>query len=238
MASIKDDRGYNQGFAPAKSTSVRMRRRASLILSGMQTTKDTRILEIGCGTGGLSYWLAARSSAQILATDLCVPFIEEAKKNYQLPNLRYEVTDFNHPGALPERQFDYIIGDGILHHLYHNLDDAFASMLRLLKEDGKILFLEPNLYNPYIYLIFSYSWLRTLAHLEPVEMAFSKPFITHTLTHAGFRNVKVDYTDFLLPGIPSFLIKPSIAIGSLLEKLPLLKQMSQSIFICAGKKQK
>src|SRR3990167_10114088 len=99
MATIKDDRGYSQGFVLSKSTIVRMQRRTDMLLSEMDMTQDTRILEIGCGTGEVSYWMASRSPAQVVGTDMCVPFIEEAKKKYQLPNLRYEVMDFNNPGS-------------------------------------------------------------------------------------------------------------------------------------------
>jgi len=95
--------------------------------------------------------------------------------------------------------------------------------------------LEPNLYNPYIYFIFSFPKLRALTHLEPDEMAFSKSFITTVLTRAGFKSVRVEYKDFLLPGIPDFLITPSIVVGALLEKIPLINKVAQSIFIKARK---
>jgi len=235
MATIKDDRGYSQGFVLAKSTTVRMQRRTELILSGMTITPATRILEIGCGTGEVSYWMASRSSAQVLGTDLCVPFIEDAKKKYQLPNLEYAVVDFNTPDSFSGQTFDYIVGNGILHHLYHNLDEVSSSMLRLLKEKGEIIFLEPNLYNPYIYFIFSFPKLRALTHLEPDEMAFSKRHITNVLTRVGFESVRVTYKDFLLPGIPDFLITPSVVAGAVLEKIPLLNKVAQSIFIKARK---
>lgn len=235
MASIKDDRGYSQGFVPSPSTTVRMRRRTELLLSEMSITPATRILEIGCGTGEVSYWMAEQSPAQVTGTDLCIPFIEGAKKNYQLPNLEYAVVDFNNPQSFPEGKFDYIVGNGILHHLYYHLDEAFVSMQRLLKEGGGIIFLEPNFYNPYIYFIFSYPMLRAKASLEPDEMAFSKRFITNVLTRAGFEDVRVEYKDFLLPGIPHFLITPSIWVGAVLERLPLVRNISQSIFIRARK---
>lgn len=236
--NIKDDRGYNQGFVLAKSTTVRMERRTDILLSEMQPTPATRILEIGCGTGEVSYWMAQRSVAQVLGTDLCVPFIEDAKKKYQLPNLQYAVVDFNNPDSFSDAQFDYIVGNGILHHLYHHLDEVLPNMKRLLKENGKIIFLEPNFYNPYIYFIFSYARLRAFAHLEPDEMAFSKHFIVAKLARAGFADIQVEYKDFLLPGIPSFLIAPSIVLGSILERVPFIKQVSQSIFIRASKSSK
>ncbi|MDB5195577.1 MAG: hypothetical protein JWO84_761 [Parcubacteria group bacterium] len=233
MASIKDDRGYNQGFALAHSSTVRMERRTDWLLGQMEITPATRILEIGCGTGEVSYWMAQRSVAQVVGTDLCVPFIEEAREKYRIPTLRYEVVDFHDATAFSGERFDYIVGNGILHHLYEGLDAACASMRRLLKDGGKMIFLEPNLYNPYVYLIFTYPWLRTLAHLEPDEMAFSKPFIRDTLARAGFEDIEIDYKDFLLPGIPDALIKPSIRIGDILEKLPLVRGVSQSLFIRA-----
>jgi hypothetical protein len=127
------------------------------------------------------------------------------------------------------------VGNGILHHLYDRLDEALLNMSHLLKDGGKIVFLEPNLCNPYVYLIFSYPWLRKLANLEPDEMAFTKSFVSKKLDSAGYRNISVDYKDFLLPGIPDFLIQPSIALGDILEKVPLCKNVSQSIFIRATK---
>src|SRR5690606_16500110 len=103
----------------------------------------------------------------------------------------------------------------------------------LLNENGKLIFMEPNIYNPYCALIFNIA--RDWAHLEPDEMAFSKTFITKLLQEAGFRNIQVNYKDFLLPGIPESLVKPSIAIGNVLEKIPVVKMVSQSLFIEAEK---
>ena len=231
MASIKDDRGYNQGFAPARSTTVRMQRRTDLLLSEMDPAPDKSILEIGCGTGEVSYWMAQKTPARVLGTDLCVPFIAEAAQNYQLPNLAYEVVDMNQADPLQGRQFDYVVGNGILHHLYYNLDEVLAGMRRLLKQNGKIIFMEPNYHNPYVFLIFSVPFLRRAANLEPGEMALSKRFITKKLKSAGFTHIEVEYKDFLLPGIPDFFIQPSIVAGDLVERIPLARHLSQSLFI-------
>jgi hypothetical protein len=113
------------------------------------------------------------------------------------------------------------------------LDNALATLLSLLDENGKIIFMEPNIYNPYCAVIFNLA--RDWANLEPDEMAFSKGFITQKLKSAGFSSSKVYYRDFLLPGIPDSLIQPSIIIGNVLEKIPVLKMVSQSLFIVAQK---
>ncbi len=236
MASIKDDRGYNQGFALGHSTIVRMQRRAEWMMSEMHTTPETSVLEIGCGTGEIAHWIAEKIPGKVLGTDLCVPFIDSAKKKFVLPNLRYAVLDFNNAAEMQGEHFDYIIGNGILHHLYDNLDTALVSLFALLKPHGKIIFLEPNLYNPYVYLIFSFPTFRKIAHLEPDEMAFTKTYITDKLVRAGYGDIYVQYRDFLLPGIPDLFITPSIVVGDVIEQVPLLRSMSQSIFICATKK--
>jgi len=66
-------------------------------------------------------------------------------------------------------------------------------------------------------------------------MAFSKGYITSLLSAAGYRDIRVEYKDFLLPGIPDALIAPSIAVGALVERIPWVRMLSQSIFISATK---
>jgi 2-polyprenyl-3-methyl-5-hydroxy-6-metoxy-1,4-benzoquinol methylase len=235
MASLKDDRGFNQMFAPTKAMQIRSERRCDMIISEMTITPETTILEIGCGTGEIASFIAQKTKAQVIGTDICVPFIEEAKEKHKFPNLSFDVLNFNSPETLQGKKFDYIIGNGILHHLYYHLDEALKNILFLLKDGGKLIFLEPNLVNPYVYLIFSYSYLRKKANLEPDEMAFTKSFIQEKLKKAGYSSSKVVYKDFLLPVIPDALIKPVIVVGDIVEKIPLLNKMTQSIFIVGNK---
>jgi len=235
MASLTDDRGYNQMFAPSKAMQIRSERRSDMIISEMQLTKDSKILEIGCGTGEIAAFIAGKVNAKVIGTDICIPFVEEANKKHKRDNLHFEYLDFNKPESLNGQKFDYIIGNGILHHLYYHLDDALVAIRALLKDGGKLIFLEPNLINPYVYLIFSYPYLRKKANLEPDEMAFTKSFIQEKLKKAGYKSSKVVYKDFLLPVIPDALIKPVIIVGDLVEKIPLLNKMTQSIFIIGNK---
>lgn len=233
MENIKDDRGFNQVWADTKSTRVRAERRCDYMISHMQPSPAKKVMEIGCGTGKNCFMLAQKTGMQVLGTDLCEPFIADARKNFVLPNLRFDVLDFNKADQFKGEKFDYIIGNGILHHLYHHLDDAFVNMKTLLKPGGRIIFMEPNIYNPYVYFIFSYDFLRKATYLEPDEMAFSKSFAIDKLKKAGYKNIQVEYKDFLLPGIPDFLITPSVVVGDLVEKIPVAKMVSQSIGIVA-----
>ena len=184
----------------------------------------------------MSHFIAEHSKMNVLGTDLCKPFIQEANNRYSLPNLTFDILDFNYPEKLQGKKFDYIVGNGILHHLYYQIDETFISLKNLLKEGGKIIFIEPNLVNPYCFVIFGTTdYFRNLAKLEPDEKAFTKCFLHKKLKKAGYKNLNIKNVDFLLPIIPDFLIKPSIVIGNVAEKTPLLKLMSQSVFICAEK---
>lgn len=240
MGSVKDDRGYNQGFKPSKTMDVRMERRCDYMISQMKINeKKQNILEIGCGTGEISYFISQKTHANILGTDICSPFIENAKKEYSSSNLKFAVLDFINTKSINEvvgnTKFDYVVGNGILHHLFNKLDESLTSINKLLINDGKLIFLEPNIFNPYCFLIFKFSFFRKLVKLEPDEMPFTKKYITKKLKASGYNNIKIEYRDFLIPGTPSSLIKPVITVGKIIEKIPLLNKLSQSIYITASK---
>jgi 2-polyprenyl-3-methyl-5-hydroxy-6-metoxy-1,4-benzoquinol methylase len=235
QTSIVDDRGYNQGFRETFALKKRMERRADWMIREMDVAAGRKVLEIGCGTGYVSYYIAEKTNMAVTGSDLCQPFIEGARDKYILPNLSYDTLDFNMAATSVHNKFDYIIGNGILHHLYYNLDEVLVTLKKILYPKGKIIFMEPNIYNPYVASIFKNKKLRKWAKLEPDEMAFSKSFITEKLRKAEFENIRIKYKDFLLPGIPGILVNPSIVIGDFLEKTPL-KFISQSILICAEKK--
>lgn len=239
MPSIQDDRGYNQGFKPSKSLDIRTERRCDYMVGRMDLKKNIRILEIGCGTGQLSYMLAKKTGKKVLGTDLCKPFIREAKSNYKLPNLDYQILDFNDKKSVAavtkKHKFDYLVGNGILHHLYYNLETSLKNINKLLAKDGRIVFLEPNFFNPYCLLIFNLAPFRKMAKLEPDEMTFTKGHITRLLKKTGFGDIRAEYKDFLVPGVPESLIKPVIAVGEVVEKIPVLNMLAQSLYVSAKK---
>ena len=66
-------------------------------------------------------------------------------------------------------------------------------------------------------------------------MAFSRKFLTRMLKKHAYHEINIEYKDFLLPNTPPFLINHTIALGSVLEKIPIMNYLSQSIFISAKK---
>lgn len=241
MASIQDERGFNQSFITTDASVIRLNRRFDYMIAQMDSTKlnsSTNVLEIGCAEGeGIDY-LVKKTSVRGLGIDISKKFIDVANEKYRNEKLSYEVADFNNPdsfnGEMAYGKFDYVIGNGILHHLYYNLDNSLVNLHKLLKPNGKIIFIEPNIYNPYITLIFKIPYLRKKAFLEPDEMAFSASFIRKKLQSAGFSNIKTEVRDFLLPNTPKGLVNTVIKVGDVLEKTPLT-YIAQSVFITAEK---
>lgn len=236
--SIIDDRGYNQGFKPSPSLTVRNQLRVAHLLRGIGIdARPHRLLEIGCGTGEYAELLARHPNVSVLGTDICQPFIDYAQRTYTGANIQFACFDFTDSAAVTAHvglhRFDGVVGNGILHHMYYHLNDVLAHIRGLLLPGGKIAFMEPNLFNPYIAAIFQIPVLRRWAKLEPSEMAFSRHFIVSALTRAGFHDIQVEYRDFLVPGTPQACIAPLVAVGNLLEQMPGINMLAQSLLIVA-----
>src|SRR4029450_3842827 len=152
MSSIVDERGFNQGFELSSPQKPRLQRRARAIVSEMRLPaerdrkRDVNILELGCGTGELAFELAKIAGARVTGVDRSQKFIDYASANYHQPNLRFLVANFSDSsrGAAQEK-YDYIVGNGILHHLYYGLDNVLPLLAPLLLPTGPLNFFEPQL---------------------------------------------------------------------------------------------
>ena len=113
------------------------------------------------------------------------------------------------------------------------MDNFLPALALWLRPGGRLIFWEPNLKNPYVFLIFKVAALRRMTRLEPEEMAFTPRFIQRKLTTAGFCQVRAIARDFLLPNTPAKLISLVVKMGDFLEKVPVVRGCAQSIFLTA-----
>ncbi len=104
-----------------------------------QLADGQEILELGCGWGSLSLYLAERfPDAQITAvsnSNTQRDFIENEKQLRGLDNVRVVTADMN-SFDVTERQFDRIVSIEMLEHM-KNYRQLLANVSRWLKPDGK-----------------------------------------------------------------------------------------------------
>jgi SAM-dependent methyltransferase len=133
----------------------------------------------------------------------------------------------------PDESFDVVFGSSILHHL--NLAPALGEIYRVLKIRGGIVFTEPNMLNPQIWLERNIPIIRKLTNNSPDETAFIRWVLKKDLINLGFKNVSIRPFDFLHPFTPDMLIPFISNIGNLVEKIPLVREIAGSLLIYASK---
>ncbi len=107
---------------------------------------DARIVEVGCGTGQMSLYLA-RGERIVIAADLCRASLElgaAAARRLGIGGVQFIEIDVHRPG-LRAGAFDIVYCSGVLHHT-PDPRAAFAPVARLARPGGLVIL---GLYNRY-----------------------------------------------------------------------------------------
>ena len=233
--TMRDERGYNQLFRPVGSSRYRAQRRHEWFIARARGRNARRILEIGCGTGEASAAMARATGVEVVGVDVSATFLQQARATHMASNLRFETLDVVSDDLARLGTFDFIFGNGILHHLIPRLNRVLRVLHELSSDDGGVAFIEPNLMHPACAFMFGTTIGRRVARLEPEEMAFRPGELRDALSQAGWCRVAVNARDFLLPGLPVPLIKPILMLESLCEPTWLAKWLAQSLFVTADR---
>jgi carbamoyltransferase len=107
---------------------------------------NTRVLEVGCGTGQLANFLAI-GCRTVIGTDLCMNSLrlaENFRRRQGLSRVRFLQMNLFRP-ALRDGQFDVVLCNGVLHYT-SDPHGGFRSIARLVRPGGHIII---GLYNRY-----------------------------------------------------------------------------------------
>ncbi len=98
-----------------------------------------RTLEVGCGTGSISAWLARQVApdGRAIAVDLDLSLVE-----VHVPNLEFRKEDIV-IGPVEPGSFDLVTARAVLHHVA-DADKAIANLIASLRPGGAILLIEPD----------------------------------------------------------------------------------------------
>ena len=152
--------------------------------------KGKQILDVGCGNGSLSFYLA-QEGANVIGIDLSKDLIEYCLEQSKELGLSIEFREMN--AQIPdfeEGSFDIILGSRIIHHL-PDVGLFFNTCKRLLKTKGFIAFIEPLKKNPIVELNRKY--------FAPKERTIHEhPLFIRDVTNAGKIFGNLEHYEFFL----------------------------------------
>jgi SAM-dependent methyltransferase len=205
----------------------RAKRRAQMIANSARLGPESYVLEIGCGTGIFTEMFAG-TGAKIVAVDISRELLDKAQaKGISTEQVQFLESRFEDCALIGP--FDAVIGSSVLHHL--EITPALATIYKLLKPDGILSFAEPNMLNPQIAIQKNISWIKKRMGDSPDETAFLCWNIHSLLCNAGFIDVQIKPFDWLHPATPLKLIDAVKKIGSILEKIPVIREFAGSLHI-------
>ena len=130
------------GYAPHDTlTALRARAERSQFaqLLDRAIPSDARVVEIGCGTGQMSLYLA-RASRSVVAADIAGTALQlgrDAARRFGVTSIQFVETDLHHAG-LRQDFFDVVYSAGVLHHTADPAA-AFACVTRLARPGGTVV---------------------------------------------------------------------------------------------------
>jgi SAM-dependent methyltransferase len=210
---------------------LRLERRVRMLCEAGAFQAGERLLEIGCGTGLVTERVHALTRATIVGTDISPDLIAEARS--LRPDLTFEVDNAERL-SFRDASFDAVYGSSILHHLA--IDAALAEMRRVLRPGGRIVFAEPNMLNPQIFVQKNVPIVKRWLGDTPHETAFVRWSLARRLRRLGYEAVVVTPFDFLHPLTPRPLIPLVTALGTLAERLPGVREIAGSCIIAARRR--
>ncbi|MEI3599441.1 class I SAM-dependent methyltransferase [Oceanobacillus sp. SE10311] len=187
------------------------------ILSGEAIDQSKSILEIGCGTGQTSAYIAEHYGCDVVALDNSNIMLDKAKQRFAAINSVIETIHGN-VERLPfaDHSFDFILSESVLS--FTNIALSISECQRLLKQGGKLLMIEIVHEQPlsekeekkikdfygFSQLLSENEWVRLLRQGGFEQVSVEKPtikFDEHDLKHATefspSENVSHEYFNIL-----------------------------------------
>lgn len=205
------------------------RKSRTYILNWFKThCSGKRVLDMCCGNGADSVFLAKECGAEVVGCDLSDVSLENcrslAEREGVAGSVRFDLEDAENM-SYDDNSFDVITEYGALHHV--DLPKVYAEMARVLRPGGRAICNETLGHNFFIAL-----YRRMTPQLRTpweVDHILKKPQIE--LARKYFGSVKVrHYYLFSLAAVPfrnSFLFRPLLAVLEVIDnivlKLPLVR---------------
>ena len=134
-------KAYNEWAETYDTNANATRDLAAKVLRQTDLQLDGRaVVEVGCGTGRNTAWLAQRASG-IIALDFSDEMLARARARVSAANVQFIQHDLHNPWPVPDASAQLLIAMLVLEHV-ENLDTFFAEAERVLAEGGQLFICE------------------------------------------------------------------------------------------------
>ena len=125
---------YDTDLNRTREMAAGVLRQSDLELAGRD------VIEIGCGTGRNTEWLAERA-ASVLAVDFSDGMLQQAKSRVRSPLVRFQQHDIRYGWPVTDASADLVIAMLVLEHIEH-VEPIFAEAARALRPGGELFVCE------------------------------------------------------------------------------------------------
>jgi len=136
---LDEDRQYSCAYycTPEDTLEVAQQNKHRLLAAKLDLQPGQKVLDIGCGWGGLALFIAQQADVEVLGVTLSREQHAIAKERAQAMGLadrvRFELMDYRHV----EQKFDRIVSVGMFEHVgVSHYDEYFAKIKTLLVDGG------------------------------------------------------------------------------------------------------
>jgi len=213
--------GYSERFDPfLLDQKPFLARVYESLFTSLFPDKVGSILDVGCGTG--LYWPAlAKYGEEISGIDSSNSMIDEAKRLVAAKGLEHIKPSVQNSGDIqfPNGSFDVVLCVDALHHI-PQLRKAVGEFHRVLKPKGRFLAVEPNMFNPLMFL----------AHLIPPEERYGviRSFapILKSVFSPHFEDIRIEYVNYIASATSEEQLERVESVGKVLVRMPVLRALS------------
>ena len=131
-------RRYDDDHNATRDLDARVVRQSPLHLAG------ARVLELGCGTGKNSEWLATQAR-ELVALDFSPGMLDVARRRVRAAQVRFVEHDITRPWPVDADSRDVVVGNLVLEHV-RELAPIYAEAARVLRPGGELFFCELHPY--------------------------------------------------------------------------------------------
>ena len=169
---------------------------------------NSRILDIGCGTGQTAAYLANEYSAIVTGIDIHPIMIEKAKKRMKKEHLPVEILQCSIENVpLQDDTFDFVLSESVLS--FADKPTALSEIYRLLKDDGQLIAIEFTINKSLETTI-----ANKIKQFYGFESLLTEQDWIHHFKQAGFTTIHVEQKQPLNKNnsIPEFDYSPNIEL--------------------------